>query len=52
MTQTELAKRAGIHKIYLAKIEGGTKVPSIPTLKRIAHALGLKFLMAFDRDNP
>ena len=51
MTQAELAKRAGIHKIYLAKIEGGTKVPAIPTLERIAKALGLRLGITFDGGN-
>ena len=39
LTQAALAAKAGIHPIYLAHIEGGTKIPSIPTLEKIAKAL-------------
>jgi transcriptional regulator with XRE-family HTH domain len=41
LTQAELAKRAGLSWIYIAKLEGGDRVsPSLPALDRIAHALG------------
>ena len=43
MTQGELAKRAGLSWIYIAKLEGGDRVsPSLPALERIARALGAK----------
>jgi predicted transcriptional regulator len=43
LTQGELAKRAGLSWIYVAKLEGGDRVsPSLPTLERIARALGAK----------
>ena len=42
LTQAELARRAGIHRIYLAQIEGQTKVPSLATLERLAKALRVK----------
>lgn len=42
MTQAALAEAAGVHRIYIAQIEGGTKVPSIATLEKIAKALGVK----------
>jgi DNA-binding XRE family transcriptional regulator len=48
MTQAELAKRAGVHKIYLAKIEGGRSLPAFKTLQRIAKALGVTLLLAFE----
>jgi HTH-type transcriptional regulator/antitoxin HipB len=47
LTQAELARRAGIHRIYLARVEGGTNVPALPTLERIAEALGLTIVLAF-----
>jgi len=41
LTQAELAKRAGLSWIYIAKLEGGDRVsPSLPALHRIARALG------------
>jgi ribosome-binding protein aMBF1 (putative translation factor) len=48
MTQAELAKRAGLHKIYLAKIEGGRSLPAFKTLQRIAKALGVTLLLSFE----
>jgi len=39
MTQEKLASKARIHRVYLAQIEGGSKVPSIATLEKIAKAL-------------
>jgi XRE family transcriptional regulator, regulator of sulfur utilization len=42
MTQETLAKLAGVHRVYVAQIEGQTKVPSIATLEKLAKALGVK----------
>jgi transcriptional regulator with XRE-family HTH domain len=42
LTQAELAKRAKVHRIYVAQIEGQTKVPSIATLEKLAKVLGVK----------
>jgi len=42
LTQEALAKRAGLHRVYVAQIEGQTKTPSIPTLEKLAKALGVK----------
>jgi transcriptional regulator with XRE-family HTH domain len=42
LTQEALAKRAGLHRVYLAQIEAGTKTPSIATLEKIAKALSVK----------
>jgi len=42
MTQAQLAKRAGVHRIYVAQIEGQTKVPSLATLEKLAKALDVK----------
>ncbi len=43
LTQAELAKRADLSWIYVAKLEGGDRLsPSLPTLNRIARALGAK----------
>ena len=42
MTQAELAAEVGVHRIYVAQIEAGTKVPSIATLEKLARALRVK----------
>lgn len=46
-TQEALAKKAGIHPIYLAQIEGSpknppTRIPSLPMLEKLAKVLKLK----------
>ena len=41
LTQAELAKRAALSWIYIAKLESGDRVaPSLTALERIARALG------------
>jgi transcriptional regulator with XRE-family HTH domain len=40
LTQEELSDRVGIHYTFLGHIERGNKLPSLPTLARIAGALG------------
>ncbi len=42
MTQEALAKKVGIHRVYLAQIEASSKTPSLHTLERLAKALGVK----------
>ena len=42
LTQAALAKAAGVHRVYVAQIEGQTKVPSIATLEKLAKALKVK----------
>jgi transcriptional regulator with XRE-family HTH domain len=42
MTQAALSELVGVHRIYIAQIEGGTKVPSIATLEKIAKVLKVK----------
>ncbi len=39
LTQQALADKVGIHRVYLAQLEGGTKTPSLRTLQRLAKAL-------------
>jgi DNA-binding XRE family transcriptional regulator len=41
LTQQELAKRIGVDKSYISRIENGTTVPSVATFYRIINALGL-----------
>jgi transcriptional regulator with XRE-family HTH domain len=42
VTQAALADAVGVHRIYVAQIEGGTKMPSIAILEKLAKALGVK----------
>ncbi|MBZ9635560.1 helix-turn-helix domain-containing protein [Clostridium sp. FP1] len=39
ISQSELARRAGISQSYISKLEKGTKIPSLPMLYRIATAM-------------
>jgi transcriptional regulator with XRE-family HTH domain len=44
-TQDGLAEKAGLSRIYIAKLEGGDrKAPSLDALERIAKALGVKLV--------
>jgi transcriptional regulator with XRE-family HTH domain len=41
LTQEALAAKAGLSRIYIAKLEAGERAsPSFPVLERIARALG------------
>jgi transcriptional regulator with XRE-family HTH domain len=42
MTQEQLAQKAGVTQGYIAQLEGGLRRnPSLPTLKKLARALGV-----------
>lgn len=40
VTQAELAKRVGVDKAYISRVERGITVPSMTTFSKIAAALG------------
>ena len=42
MTQSDLAKKAGLNTNSYAKIERGERTPSIKTLEKLFKALGVK----------
>jgi transcriptional regulator with XRE-family HTH domain len=42
LSQQVLADKAKIHRVYLAKIEGGARTPSLEMLDRLAKALKVK----------
>ncbi len=42
LTQEALAELASMHRVYLAQIEAGTKIPSIHALQKLATALKVK----------
>ncbi len=40
LTQADLAKRAGLHRVYVTQLEIGVKTnPTLDTLQRLAKAL-------------
>ncbi|CAM3164580.1 helix-turn-helix transcriptional regulator [Actinomyces slackii] len=41
LTQTELAERMGTKQSVISAVENGGQIPSVSTLRRIAHALDL-----------
>lgn len=46
LTQEVLANKAGIHRVYLAQLEGSaksppTRTPSLPMLEKLAKALNV-----------
>mgnify|MGYP001178151909 FL=1 len=51
MTQSELAKRAGVHQSCVSKVENGTTDPSIAVAVKIVSALGLELIITDRHDN-
>ncbi len=47
LTQAELARRAGVSQQQVAKIERPDSNPTLATLERLAHVLGLRLHVAF-----
>ena len=43
----ELAERVGTTQSAIARLEGGNISPSLPTLDKIAHALGAEVSLSF-----
>ena len=41
LTQVALAKRVQVHPITIARLEAGTRQPSMALLQRLAKALGV-----------
>jgi len=41
LTQEALAEAAGVHATFVSNVERGYRVPSVPTLLRLAHGLGV-----------
>lgn len=42
LTQEELASKAGVRKATITELETGKRVPRPSTLRKIAHALGVR----------
>jgi ribosome-binding protein aMBF1 (putative translation factor) len=47
LSQTELAKKAGMTQPALSRLESGGPTPTIGVLERLAHALGAKLTVKF-----
>ncbi len=48
LTQTALAARAKLHRVYVAQIEAQTKTPSLAALERLAKVLGVPVTALLD----
>ena len=48
LTQAELAKRTGIHRPNIARVEAGRHTPSLETLARLASAIGVPTTRVLD----
>ncbi len=48
LTQKELAERVGTSHSAISRIESGQHKTKPETLQRLAHALGLRFVMGFE----
>jgi transcriptional regulator with XRE-family HTH domain len=42
MSQTDLENRSGIPKARISRYENGHVIPSIPSLRQLARAMGVK----------
>ncbi|MEM8923948.1 MAG: helix-turn-helix transcriptional regulator [Actinomycetota bacterium] len=49
MTQEELAEAAGLHPTFVSNVERGYRVPTLPTVIRIAAGLGVNPTELVDR---
>ncbi len=50
LTQAELARRTGIHRPNIARVEAGRHTPSLETLARIATAIGVPTTRVLSED--
>jgi DNA-binding XRE family transcriptional regulator len=52
LTQAELARRTGIHRPNIARVEAGRHTPSLETLARLAAAIGVPTASVLDVSGP
>jgi ribosome-binding protein aMBF1 (putative translation factor) len=50
LSQTELARRLGMHQSAVARLEASDHEPSLATLARLANGLGLEFHIDITRE--
>jgi ribosome-binding protein aMBF1 (putative translation factor) len=46
LTQEELAYRPGTTQSAVARLESGTRLPTVETLQKLAQVLGLRFVLS------
>ncbi|MDH5490971.1 MAG: helix-turn-helix domain-containing protein [Myxococcales bacterium] len=51
LTQAELARRTGIHRPNIARVEAGRHTPSLETLSRLASAIGVSTTRVLNGDH-
>lgn len=52
LTQAEVAKRMGTTQSVIARIEGGSRLPSMKSVIRYATAIGARPVLQLLRENP
>lgn len=51
LSQSELAERAGLTQAKISRVEGADAVPTLPLLRRLAHALDASLNIALGGDH-
>lgn len=53
LSQGDIEKRSGLLRSYLSRVEHGHTVPSVETLEKLAHAIGVPLYQLFyEGDKP
>ena len=53
LSQGDIEKRTGLLRCYISRVENGHTVPSIETLEKMAHALGIPmYALFYDGEKP
>ncbi|MBR1816354.1 MAG: helix-turn-helix transcriptional regulator [Lachnospiraceae bacterium] len=47
LTQKQLSEKSGIRQSNISRIENGSCIPTIETIKQLAHAMGKKVKIEF-----
>lgn len=48
LTQTQVARGAGLSCSLVSNVERGERVPYLPTLERLARAMGMRVVLSFE----
>ncbi|MGW8778833.1 helix-turn-helix domain-containing protein [Streptomyces sp. NPDC055796] len=51
LSQAQLAERAGLTQAKISRVEGADAVPTLPLLRRLAHALDASLNIALGEDH-
>jgi predicted nucleotidyltransferase/DNA-binding XRE family transcriptional regulator len=52
LSQSDLARRAGVPQSVVSEYEGGKRQPSVPTLARLISATGHELILGLERTDP